>query len=219
MEFTVPGIVEGIWVSLNVKTDYFEYDALVLPEYKVISAEQNPNVQVTLDGVAVENGYILSCHAKVTEDISILISKENIVQSTKKTQHAKGGLAVALDVGTTTLAAALIDLNTNCTLSECSCLNPQGVYGADVLTRITAAKDGKLELLQKLILDKTREMISNLAGDAVLDKLYVCASVEFLMTVADFFIKAVPQSPENMTKESQIPLKQTALAKIKMEKG
>ncbi|CAI9176855.1 unnamed protein product [Rangifer tarandus platyrhynchus] len=54
--------------------------------------------------------------------------------------------------------------------------------------------------------------------DAILDKLYVCASVEFLMTVADFFIKAIPQSPENMTKESQIPLKQTALAKIKMEK-
>ncbi|XP_057578649.1 intermembrane lipid transfer protein VPS13C isoform X2 [Hippopotamus amphibius kiboko] len=54
--------------------------------------------------------------------------------------------------------------------------------------------------------------------DAVLDKLYVCASVEFLMTVADFFIKAVPQSPENMAKESQIQLRQTALAKIKMEK-
>ena len=40
--------------------------------------------------------------------------------------------------------------------------------------------------------------------------------VTFIVTVADFFIKAVPQSPENMTKESQIPLKQTALAKIKI---
>ena len=39
------------------------------------------------------------------------------------------------------------------------------------------------------------------------------------MTVADFFIKATPRSPENMTKESQIALRQTALAKIKMEKG
>uniref|UniRef100_A0A8C4LBK7 Vacuolar protein sorting 13 homolog C n=1 Tax=Equus asinus asinus TaxID=83772 RepID=A0A8C4LBK7_EQUAS len=45
--------------------------------------------------------------------------------------------------------------------------------------------------------------------DAVLDKLYICASVEFLMTVADFFIKAVSQSPENMAKEAQIPLRQT----------
>ncbi|XP_063782573.1 intermembrane lipid transfer protein VPS13C isoform X2 [Pseudophryne corroboree] len=30
---------------------------------------------------------------------------------------------------------------------------------------------------------------------AILDKLYVCASVEFLLTVADFFIQAMPQSP------------------------
>ncbi|KAM5242082.1 intermembrane lipid transfer protein VPS13C isoform 2-T2 [Hipposideros larvatus] len=54
--------------------------------------------------------------------------------------------------------------------------------------------------------------------DAVLDKLYVCASVEFLMTVADFFIKAMPQSPESMAKEVQIPLRQTSTAKVKIEK-
>lgn len=55
--------------------------------------------------------------------------------------------------------------------------------------------------------------------DAVLDKLYVCASVEFLMTVADFFIKAMPQSPESVAKEVQIPLRQTSTAKVKLEKG
>ncbi|XP_051012690.1 intermembrane lipid transfer protein VPS13C [Acomys russatus] len=54
--------------------------------------------------------------------------------------------------------------------------------------------------------------------DAVLDKLYVCASVEFLMTVADFFIKAMPQSPENIAKEIQIPSRQTALGRVRMEK-
>ncbi|XP_062947628.1 intermembrane lipid transfer protein VPS13C isoform X2 [Cynocephalus volans] len=54
--------------------------------------------------------------------------------------------------------------------------------------------------------------------DAVLDKLYVCASVEFLMTVADFFIKAMPQSPENMAKETQIPPRQIAMGKVKIEK-
>ncbi|ELW71324.1 Vacuolar protein sorting-associated protein 13C [Tupaia chinensis] len=53
--------------------------------------------------------------------------------------------------------------------------------------------------------------------DAVLDKLYVCASVEFLMTVADFFIKAMPQSPENVAKETQI-LRQTAAGKARAEK-
>ncbi|XP_051053816.1 intermembrane lipid transfer protein VPS13C isoform X2 [Phodopus roborovskii] len=54
--------------------------------------------------------------------------------------------------------------------------------------------------------------------DAVLDKLYVCASVEFLMTVADFFIKAMPQSPESIAKEIQIPSRQTTVGRVKMEK-
>ncbi|KAM5178815.1 intermembrane lipid transfer protein VPS13C isoform 1-T1 [Callospermophilus lateralis] len=54
--------------------------------------------------------------------------------------------------------------------------------------------------------------------EAVLDKLYVCASVEFLMTVADFFIKAMPQNPENMAKEVQIPPRQIATGKVKIEK-
>ncbi|KAM5292524.1 intermembrane lipid transfer protein VPS13C [Ctenodactylus gundi] len=53
--------------------------------------------------------------------------------------------------------------------------------------------------------------------DAVLDKLYVCASVEFLMTVADFFIKAMPQSPENTAKEIQIPSRQTAARRARLE--
>uniref|UniRef100_A0A5F8GX59 Vacuolar protein sorting 13 homolog C n=1 Tax=Monodelphis domestica TaxID=13616 RepID=A0A5F8GX59_MONDO len=55
--------------------------------------------------------------------------------------------------------------------------------------------------------------------DAVLDKLYICASVEFLMTVADFFIKAIPQrSTVGTEKNSQILLRQTTSAKIKLEK-
>ena len=57
---------------------------------------------------------------------------------------------------------------------------------------------------------------------AVVQKLYLCASVDFLMAVADFFIQALPQSsaqdvPTNtklalpgLAKTSQLPLKQLA---------
>ncbi|XP_074090395.1 intermembrane lipid transfer protein VPS13C isoform X2 [Macrotis lagotis] len=55
--------------------------------------------------------------------------------------------------------------------------------------------------------------------DAVLDKLFICASVEFLMTVADFFIKAIPQSSTAANEKiTQISLRQTASAKIKPER-
>uniref|UniRef100_A0A8K9UWP5 Vacuolar protein sorting 13 homolog C n=1 Tax=Oncorhynchus mykiss TaxID=8022 RepID=A0A8K9UWP5_ONCMY len=63
---------------------------------------------------------------------------------------------------------------------------------------------------------------------AVVQKLYLCASVDFLMAVADFFIQALPQSsaqdvPTNtklalpgLAKTSQLPLKQLADPRTKL---
>uniref|UniRef100_A0A8C3T6F5 Vacuolar protein sorting 13 homolog C n=1 Tax=Chelydra serpentina TaxID=8475 RepID=A0A8C3T6F5_CHESE len=50
---------------------------------------------------------------------------------------------------------------------------------------------------------------------AILDKLYVCASVEFLLTVADFFIKSMPTA--STERSTQVQLKH-ALGKPKHEK-
>ncbi|XP_061103082.1 intermembrane lipid transfer protein VPS13C isoform X2 [Conger conger] len=50
---------------------------------------------------------------------------------------------------------------------------------------------------------------------AVLQKLYLCASVEFLMAVAEFFLQALPQSPPTAPDRfGQLPLKQIAEPKI-----
>ena len=46
---------------------------------------------------------------------------------------------------------------------------------------------------------------------AVLQKLYLCASVEFLMAVADFFVQALPQGPAQLPVAShpdKLPFKQ-----------
>ncbi|KAG8440222.1 hypothetical protein GDO86_006127 [Hymenochirus boettgeri] len=51
---------------------------------------------------------------------------------------------------------------------------------------------------------------------AILEKLFVCASVEFLITVADFFIQAVPQSP-SAEKSVQSQLKQSTQLKTRTE--
>lgn len=48
-------------------------------------------------------------------------------------------LAVAFDLGTTTIAASLVDRDLGSRLGLTSALNPQRAWGADVLTRITAA--------------------------------------------------------------------------------
>ncbi|KAM5127149.1 intermembrane lipid transfer protein VPS13C-like, partial [Mantella aurantiaca] len=53
---------------------------------------------------------------------------------------------------------------------------------------------------------------------AIMDKLYVCASVEFLMTVADFFITALHET-ENADKPVHSQPKASNLTKTKAERG
>lgn len=53
---------------------------------------------------------------------------------------------------------------------------------------------------------------------AVLQKLYLCASVEFLLAVADFFVQALPtSSPTPQEKTNQLPLKYVSEPKIQCE--
>ncbi|KAJ4923388.1 hypothetical protein JOQ06_000721 [Pogonophryne albipinna] len=47
------------------------------------------------------------------------------------------------------------------------------------------------------------------SAEAMIDRLYLCASVEFLMAVADFFLQALPQTPNTAT-SNRLPLRQTA---------
>lgn len=75
---------------------------------------------------------------------------------------------VAIDIGTTTLAARLYDTKGN-VLSECSRLNPQQEWGADVISRIEAALDGKARDLAGAIRNALNKILSELASKARID--------------------------------------------------
>lgn len=72
---------------------------------------------------------------------------------------------VAIDIGTTTLAAGLYDTDGRL-LCVTSCLNPQQKWGADVISRIEAALDGKSSELSKAIKRALDDVISGLAAEA-----------------------------------------------------
>lgn len=77
-------------------------------------------------------------------------------------QKNSGILGVALDIGTTTLAAALVDCESSQILATASCLNPQQSFGADVISRISACKNGHLQELQNTILHAAANLIAQL---------------------------------------------------------
>lgn len=75
---------------------------------------------------------------------------------------------IALDIGTTTLAAALVNQTSGTIVRTVTALNPQKQYGADVITRIQYAsntEDG-LQHLQQAIVTAVNQLISRLCTDA-----------------------------------------------------
>ena len=80
----------------------------------------------------------------------------------------KTSLGVAIDIGTTTLAAFLCDLTTGEVLAKASRMNPQIGYGEDVLARISYAAsepDGRKKL-QDAIIEAINALTADMAGKA-----------------------------------------------------
>ncbi len=73
--------------------------------------------------------------------------------------------AVALDIGTTMLDISLIDLTSGEQVDALSGLNPQLVYGIDVLSRISSCQrnQAKLKKLHQLIIKEINSLIKQLA--------------------------------------------------------
>ena len=70
---------------------------------------------------------------------------------------------LAIDIGTTTIVAVLVDLNTGEILGKGSGMNKQITYGEDLVTRTAIARDEKgLKKLQKVVVDSINEVVSKI---------------------------------------------------------
>ena len=97
-------------------------------------------------------GIRLACRVTVLGDCAVTVTEQGkgqivirgafpISMREKKITPLWKGYGVAMDIGTTTLAARLYDC-TGALLSETSRLNPQSAWGADVISRMEAAMAG-----------------------------------------------------------------------------
>jgi uncharacterized 2Fe-2S/4Fe-4S cluster protein (DUF4445 family) len=77
-------------------------------------------------------------------------------------------LGLAVDVGTTKLAAYLVDLTSGETLSKAGAMNPQIAYGEDVIARIAYAIDhqGGRQVLQSRLVETLNQLVTELCAEA-----------------------------------------------------
>jgi uncharacterized 2Fe-2S/4Fe-4S cluster protein (DUF4445 family) len=112
-------------------------------------------------------GYVRACRAIPLSDITIALPGNGEFLCNEVTglalaaTHAPARPAVALDIGTTTLSARLIDLDSSLVLDTISELNDQRAFGADVMSRIGAARNGKTDELFTLINRQTQRILGS----------------------------------------------------------
>jgi uncharacterized 2Fe-2S/4Fe-4S cluster protein (DUF4445 family) len=79
---------------------------------------------------------------------------------------------IAFDIGTTTIAGSLLDLKSARVIAVAAATNPQNIYGADVISRITHAsreQDG-LKQLQDKALEAVNTIINNLLRQSKINR-------------------------------------------------
>lgn len=83
---------------------------------------------------------------------------------------AESPLAVAFDIGTTTLVATLLDLGVGRELAVAATINPQVSFGDDVISRITLARegDGFVEELRQSVIGACNGLIAELLDEVAL---------------------------------------------------
>ncbi len=172
----------GISQALNVDQDHIHAEPELLLKLPYTLREENWKISPS---VFLKNQY-----AKILR----------IEPGDKSKEH----LGVAIDIGTTTVSAQLIDLNTGDILSESSNYNPQVSYGEDVISRMEFAKKGDgLKLLKEKIVNCLNELIKEDLNQAKSKREHISVvsiaantvMTHFLLGLETKFLRAQPYIP------------------------
>lgn len=115
------------------------------------------------------SGWRLACQARPQSPLVLecgqwnmeILADSEAVPAVLRSRERRG-LGIAIDLGTTTIAAQLIDVESGTILGVETQLNPQSVFGSDIMSRIRAAMDG--QDLTTPIRSSLGQLIARLAG-------------------------------------------------------
>lgn len=133
---------------------------------------------------------------------AVLVEDELIAVEPGDTSPLQYGFII--DVGTTTIAIYLVDLRSGEALDADGTANPQRVFGADVLSRITAASGpGNLEKMQAVTLEAVSEVMRGLLRKHGIDENHVYSVVTVGNTTMSHLFLGI--DPKNLAVAPFIP--------------
>lgn len=139
----------------------------VLCESGVAAPDEIEQEHLTPGELALNNR--LACRARIEGDAQVVLSpivvySNKIFRSSQRYKSTQGPLGLAIDLGSTTVAAFLTMLDSGEVQAGGASLNQQTVYGADVISRLAAAMESELnaERLHRLALASINQAVDSL---------------------------------------------------------
>jgi uncharacterized 2Fe-2S/4Fe-4S cluster protein (DUF4445 family) len=176
--------VDSLELSQRLQLEGEDRDIRLNPPVSSVAVEMSPPTSEDLasDGTRLEEALVAAGHPPaaptrvVLTDFSdrirglawrarIAVRDEEVISVLPADSPVVG---LAVDIGTTKMAAYLIDLETGQCLSKSGVMNPQVEYGDDVLSRIAYANehmDGR-ERLQEVVIEGLAALVQRLCRDA-----------------------------------------------------
>ena len=113
--------------------------------------------------------------------LQAVVYQEREIIAVRPSGH-DAALGLAVDVGTTTIAAYLSDLKTGALLSTASMMNPQVTYGEDVVSRISyqTNNEGGLQKLQGVLIEGLNDLVDKALASASQDRGLELARADIL---------------------------------------
>ncbi|MFW9866884.1 MAG: ASKHA domain-containing protein [Candidatus Thorarchaeota archaeon] len=93
---------------------------------------------------------------KLNQDVSIIVRNDEVIGINEPDQDLYG---IAIDIGTTKLAIYLVDLQSGKNMIIKGAMNPQILFGEDIMSRITYAIENGNEQLRKSLLEILNKII------------------------------------------------------------
>ena len=163
-------------------------------------------------------GYCLACRCKVLDHLTVCVpepgmpiqsvgleqtpadgdgKRESCQEHPKQAQRQKEYF-IAVDLGSTTLAAVLTDREGN-VLAQSTAVNSQRAYGADVLSRIQASNEGKRDLLKACICRDLEQMFQTLVcsqqKQIQIQRIAIAANTTMLHLLRGYSCERLGQAP------------------------
>jgi uncharacterized 2Fe-2S/4Fe-4S cluster protein (DUF4445 family) len=131
-----------------------------------------------LSEAELAHGWRLACCAEARETVVVEVDQWSLPVLTDEQAtplEPRPGFGAVIDLGTTTLAAQLVDLSAGEVLAVETALNPQARHGADVMSRIQydLRRPGELTAMIRRTLGR---MLARLAGGCALEEVLIAGN-------------------------------------------